>query len=61
MSDQKILQVLRSWNPYRKRVKVAPGDRPVPGLEVVASNCHKDDDEKNNDCNDKDAIFCLFR
>jgi len=27
-------QVSRSWNPYRKRVKVAPGDRPVPGLEV---------------------------
>ena len=36
MSDQNLLQVLRSWNPYRKRVKVAPGDRPVPGLEVVA-------------------------
>ena len=29
----------------------------MPGLEVVASNCHKDDDEKDNDCNDKDANF----
>merc|ERR1719447_2695394 len=27
-------QVSRSCNPYRKRVKVAPGDRPTPGLEV---------------------------
>ena len=31
-----MIQVSRSWNPYRKRVKVAPGDRPVPGLEVTA-------------------------
>ena len=28
-------QVSRSCNPYRKRVKVAPGDRPTPGLEVA--------------------------
>ena len=42
-----IIQVSQSWNPYRKRVKVAPGERPVPGLEVIAM-VTKVDDEKDN-------------
>ena len=35
--------------------------RPTGARTGGGCNCHKDDDEKDNDCNGKGAIFCLFR